>query len=472
MYPNCAIVRTIILLSEALKNRNMKLARTTGFDPADRNPFSPDFGQKPEYLVGRSRILGQIGAALSAGPRARGFTTLLLGSRGSGKTVLLTEMEDRAVSNGWIVISLDAATAGIEERVRQGIVHARDHYETISDADPDIGRPGRWSGISIGPLALQREVLAEVRPEWDMRHLLSKLAQHAQRAGTCILMTLDEVHSGDREELRRFCADLQHITKRARLPLAFLAAGLSEMKHTLLMDKKMTFFRRCARLDMPDLTEADLLAGLRLPVTSMGGVFEEEALRFAASACGPLPYSMQLVGYNAWSIAGAPERPIDRWTVQESARIAEAQVLEDLIKPAWHDLSESSQSFLVAVSDLGPNATHRELASHLPASPQALAAIEERLKASRYIRETTEGRLQLTDLMPDRAVQELSAAVRRYRTAKAELDSGIQNRAYYPGSEVFRRCRAYMPRAKAFCVLVTGHAGGHRSGRRRRKADT
>ena len=179
-----------------------------GFGPADPNPFSPDFGQTPDHLVGRDRIMGEIGTGLASGPRARGFTSLLLGSRGSGKTVLLTEMEERAASNGWIVVSLDASTSGISDRVRQGVVHARDTHEGAEGADPDRGRPGRWSGLTLGPVSLQRAVLEEVRPEWDMRHLLAKLAEHAQRAGTAVLITLDELHSGEREEIRRLSADL------------------------------------------------------------------------------------------------------------------------------------------------------------------------------------------------------------------------------------------------------------------------
>ena len=441
-----------------------------GFGPPDPNPFSPDFGQRPEHMVGRDRILARIGTGLASGPRAREFTSVLLGPRGAGKTVFLTEMEERAASNGWIVVSLDASTAGIAERVRQGVVHARDTHEGAAGADPDEGRPGRWSGIRLGPISLQRAVLAEVRPEWDMRHLLAKLAEHAQRAGTAVLMTLDEMHSGDRDELRRLSADLQHITKRSGLPLAVIAAGLSELKLTLLMDKKMTFFRRCARLDMPDLTVADAVQGLRLPVLDAGATFDQDALRFAARACGPLPYTMQLVGYNAWKIAGAPDRPIDMSAAQEACLLASEQVIEDLIEPAWYDLSDSSRAFLTAVSELGPHAGHQRLAATLTAPPQSLADTERRLRACGYIADTTDGALRLTGLMPGDAVRRLSDEVRRYRSHRASsgLDSLTGGDVSTVQSAPWERCRAYMPRAKAYCVLPKSHAGGHRSGRRRR----
>ena len=433
-----------------------------GLGTADPNPFSPDFGQTPDHLVGRDRLLGSLGTALASGPRSREFTSLLMGPRGSGKTVMLTELEQRAAASGWIIVSLDASTAGIADRARQAIVHARDVHEGAEAADSDSGRPGRWSGIRLGPLSLQRAVLAEVRPEWDMRHLLAKLAEHAQKAGVGVLMTLDEVHSGDRNELRRLAADLQHITKRANLPLAVAAAGLSEMKHTLLMDKKMTFFRRCARLDLPDLSAADAMEGLRLSVLDAGGAFDQDALRSAAAACGPLPYGMQLVGYNAWKIAGAPQRPIDILAVEEATRVSTAAVLEDLIEPAWHDLPDTSRAFLTAVADLGPRADHQRLAACLPSSPQALADTEQRLRACRYIADSPAG-LRLTGLMPQDAVRALSQAERLYRSGRSLQSAGGDG----PPAAPLRRCGEYMPRAKAYCVLPENHRDGHRSGKRR-----
>ena len=62
-----------------------------------------------------------------------------------------------------IVISLDASTPGIPERVRHGVVRSRDAYEGAEAADPGQDRPSRWSGITPSPVAVQRAMLAEVR---------------------------------------------------------------------------------------------------------------------------------------------------------------------------------------------------------------------------------------------------------------------------------------------------------------------
>lgn len=434
-------------------------------DTSGLNPFSPDFGQTPAHLVGRDGLLQALTTGLASGPRGPEFTSVLMGPRGSGKTVVLTEMEKRAAASGWIVLSLDASTAGIVERVRQAVVHARDVHEGAEVADPDRDRPGRTSGVMLGPVALRQAVLTEVRPEWDARHLLARLAEHAQRADTAVLMTIDELHSGDRNELRRLSADLQHITKRAHLPLAIIAAGLSEMKHTLLMDKKMTFLRRCARYDMPALSKVDALAGLHVPVAESGGSFDSDALDLAARSCGPLPYELQLVGYNSWGLAGAPRRPIDMPAVEQACELASASVLEDLIVPAWHDLSESQQEFLGAVADAGGQARSEQLGAVLPYSFVTLANTEQRLVASGYLAETADGSLHLTELMPATAVKVFVESRRRYQGLRRSQST---SEAAAPEPVLSTRCGEFMPRARANCILPSGHSGGHRSGKRRR----
>ena len=366
---------------------------------------------------------------------------------------------------GWpVVISTDASTTGIEERIRQAVVHARDLYQETGEADLDRGRSGGWSGISLGPLSLQRTVFKEMRPNWDARHLLTALRRSASSAGVAVLLTVDEVHSGDRSELRRLSGDLQHMTKRARIPVAFLGAGLSEIRHTLLMDKKMTFLRRCSRMTMSALTTADAVAGLRLPILDAGGRIDPEALRLAADACGPLPYKLQLIGHNAWNIAGAPRRAVDLPAVREAIRLAELSFADDLVVPAWRELSASERAFLGVVAKSGGEAGHQEIAGRLTARPQALADTEDRLRACQYISDGALGKVALTELMPLDVVRGMVDAARRYDAHTTPADSESTGVALAsPG-----RCDEYMPRAKAKCVLPSGHRGGHRSGRRRR----
>lgn len=79
--------------------------------------FTPDFGQEPHLLVGREELVSSLMVGLSAGPRDPRFASLLLGPRGSGKTVILNHLGGMARESGWIVLPLDAGTAGVQERI-------------------------------------------------------------------------------------------------------------------------------------------------------------------------------------------------------------------------------------------------------------------------------------------------------------------------------------------------------------------
>jgi hypothetical protein len=51
--------------------------------------FSPAFGNRPSYLLGREAVLRDFERGLQARPGSRERASVLLGQRGSGKTVLL-----------------------------------------------------------------------------------------------------------------------------------------------------------------------------------------------------------------------------------------------------------------------------------------------------------------------------------------------------------------------------------------------
>ncbi len=63
--------------------------------------------------------------AVDSGPRTPAFTRLLLGPRGSGKTVLLAEIAENAALNGCFVVKVDAATPGLLDRISAGITQTK-----------------------------------------------------------------------------------------------------------------------------------------------------------------------------------------------------------------------------------------------------------------------------------------------------------------------------------------------------------
>ena len=56
------------------------------------NPFKPTAGKMPPILIGRQSIIEDFSEALTNGVGAPGRIMLVTGARGTGKTVMLTEI--------------------------------------------------------------------------------------------------------------------------------------------------------------------------------------------------------------------------------------------------------------------------------------------------------------------------------------------------------------------------------------------
>lgn len=175
---------------------------------SQHNPFSPDFGESPPVLVGRERLLGDLKTGLFAGPGNREFTTLLLGVRGSGKTVLLKHLCDVAEADGWIVLSVSGSTGNLQDQIIESIVAAKETYEASNGSPNSDSRVTafRLAGVGLGwtrDKRLQRSAGRQLR----------ELAKNAQASGTSILLTVDELQGVDREQARELARDLQNIVK-------------------------------------------------------------------------------------------------------------------------------------------------------------------------------------------------------------------------------------------------------------------
>jgi hypothetical protein len=81
-----------------------------------RTPFKPAAGATPPYLAGRGEILREYEDSISDGPGAPLRLTLFTGSRGVGKTVMLTEVSELVAARGWVTIA-DTASPGLVARL-------------------------------------------------------------------------------------------------------------------------------------------------------------------------------------------------------------------------------------------------------------------------------------------------------------------------------------------------------------------
>ena len=418
------------------------------------NPFTPDFGRRPAILVGRDRLLARIAAALDAGVAVPGYTRMLLGQPGSGKTSLLAESRERSARSGMFVVESDATTPGLLERIPAAIADARERHA----ANPET-RTRRISGVSIGPVGLSWSDIPQPRPAWSFKRHLESLSRWAQQQGSAVLLTVDEMHAGVRDEMRRLAADLQSITKINELPLAFVGAGRSDMAYTLLEDKKMTFFHRCVRENVPAVSVADAWRCLRHTTEAAGGSVAEDALKIMADSVEEgLPYQIQSVGYHAWQLSGAPRRAIDATAARMAVELASRDTDQKILTPMWHDLAQADQAYLNTLARLGDSAAPRDIAAASPArAARSLARSEHRLRAAGHVKRDQHGDVHLTGPLTAKAIAAITSRVTAYETAANRAGLSPARR---PSRQ---RCNDLMPRAKARCVLPRGHKGPHRS---------
>lgn len=343
------------------------------------NPFKPSAGSSPPELIGREASLERIREGVQDGPGAPGRVSLFSGARGIGKTVMLNEVESAYLADGWLRVRLTATPSML------GQLQA-DVRRLISEQSPGAKR--RLTGVSAGGVGVDWENTATTRSadlRSDVEALLDLLAPDRG-----LLVTIDEVHGGERNQLREIAALSQHMIRDDR-EFALAMAGLPSSVSNLLSDHVLTFLRRADRHDLKALPVDDVEDALRHTVESSGRRLDRAEARTAAAATAGYPFLVQLVGYYSWR-AGDGAR-ITAKNVDEGIRTAR-QRLRDLVhETALNDLSDVDRDFLVAMAeDEGPSRVS-DLATRLGRSAQYINGYRGRLVAAGVIETPARGRV-------------------------------------------------------------------------------
>ena len=119
------------------------------------------------------------------------------------------------------------------------------------------------------------------------------LAEH----DTGLLITIDEIHYRQIDELREFGATIQHAFRDSR-NVAFAAAGLPSAVSTVLNDHVLTFLRRAERYNLGRVSLSDVEEAIREPIEANGREIDTVACAEAAQATSGYPFLIQLIGHH------------------------------------------------------------------------------------------------------------------------------------------------------------------------------
>lgn len=149
------------------------------------NPFKPSAGAEPPRIIGRDQVFLDYVGALEGGAGAPARLMRVTGPRGSGKTVLLTDLGARAQDIGWNVVNITAGVNMVDDLM----------YELSPDSSVDSISLAGNAAIASGEVSMGVK-----RPN------LRVLMRHRCVEGKGLVVTIDAVQDAPLEAMQLIAA--------------------------------------------------------------------------------------------------------------------------------------------------------------------------------------------------------------------------------------------------------------------------
>lgn len=326
------------------------------------NPFSPGAGTQPPELTGRAAILDRAQITLArvrAGRNDR--SSLLIGLRGVGKTVLLNRIQTMAEANGYhcamleapeerrlaellapalrrILLRLDIGE-GAKNKLHEALAALRAFAATFEVRIGDIG---------VG-IAQQRGLADSGTLDHDVTDLLSAVGAAAAERGTAVALLIDELQYVAELELAALLTGLHRVGQQ-NLPLVIFGAGLPQLVG--LTGKAKSYAERLFDFQsIGPLGNDDAQAAVREPVEREGAAINGDALAEIVRATEGYPYFLQEWGSHAWN--GASQSPITIGDVRHATIEAITALDRGFFRVRFDRLTPGEREYLRAMAELG-----------------------------------------------------------------------------------------------------------------------
>lgn len=315
------------------------------------NPFTLSFGKKPLQYISRIAQTNQIIESFEAeNPSNQIF--MITGVRGSGKTVMMTNIAGEMRANEkWIVIELNP-TRDLLQSLAAKIYSIPEMHSRFLKARLDFSAFGL--GLSIENAA----------PVTDIENAIELMLDQMKLSGKRLLITIDEVVYS--EYIRIFASAFQ-IFLRQDYPIYLLMTGLYENIYNLQNDKSLTFLYRAPKLILEplnytavrkhymDIFELDVSLAEKMTVLTKG-----------------YPFAFQVLGYLYWE--NRETKTIDDILPEYD------QYLEEYVyAKIWSELSELDKKILTEILKSGESRV-KNIRERLKIKSELFSVYRERLK--------------------------------------------------------------------------------------------
>lgn len=391
------------------------------------SPYTP--GQIARQVPGRDEQLADIDEQISLMADLGEFIGRVrvdAAPRGMGKTSILSQVDQLAQGRGAVTVwaaggAGDSLIGAVADRIDRQL-RAWDGERPPSRTKHSklrrvldrltlkltVGVPGLAQvEASLDPPAKSGAASKGTRrptdPTLEFEELITETVAAAQAEGhSGLVLLIDEIQSADAASLSTLAHTWQNLQRRAGPPLraAVFAAGTPDAEDALR--KAATFSERFHYPVLGPLTDQAVRTALTAPARERGVSWDVDALDAAVTFAEGFPFTVQLVGDEAWRAAGRPDPGSTLTLAQVSAGIERAgEALIRLHRTRWADATPAERKLLRAMArlaaDTGSASVARsDIATALQTSSTSLSELRERLITKGVIRPTSRGRLGFT----------------------------------------------------------------------------
>ena len=361
-----------------------------------RNPFAPGAGSRPPELAGRETVLEAVSIALDRIRNGRhAQSSILMGLRGVGKTVLLNEMRRAAEGEGIQCVPIEAPEgqslpAMLVPALRTALLKLDRGQAAMTLAKRGLGALARFVKafkLSYGELEASLD-LGEIGVadngdlESDLIDLIDLVGAAAAERNTAVVLFIDELQYVQERELAALITAL-HRARQNERPITLVAAGLPQLAGQ--MGKAKSYAERLFLFNsIGPLDDDAATAAIVHPIEFEECSIEPDAVAKILSVTQGYPYFLQEWGKQCWEAADTC--PITAHDVDLAYPTAIAALDESFFRVRFDRLTPSEKRYLRAMADLGEGPySSTAVADHLGRKPSSFGPVRASLVAKGMI---------------------------------------------------------------------------------------
>lgn len=276
-----------------------------------KNPFDPSFGTPPQIILPnyQSDFESPISVAQAIAYDDPNRVIFITGLRGSGKTALLTQIEEQ-------VLKLPNTYVAEIDNNQQMV---QDFGHNLKNIFKVYGLTNKIASISVMGFGISFSKSNEDYTTQDIENFMTMLTRLHKR----VVIFIDEFNH--KENTREFVQLLRNL-KRHNLNFYLVADGLPKMIYAIEHDQMLTFLKRARHIQTTMLNINEIETEYQKHLHFTPAVTHQ-----MAQLTGGYSFGFQLLGYKLWNSTMINHQPAN----QQTFNIIKSLYIQDLFTQSY-----------------------------------------------------------------------------------------------------------------------------------------